>query len=260
MKRFLLEACVDSVTSAMAAVIGGADRLELCSNLIIGGTTPDLALFKEIRKYSNIPIRVLLRPRFGDFHYDFHESQIILENISMYRAAGADGIVIGSLNPDGTLNVSQMEKFIKQAGNMGVTLHRAFDMCRDSMDTMRIAKAIGVDTILTSGQAQTCMQGREVIRQLTETAGEDLTILAGAGVLPSVIRQMYETTGVTAYHMSGKTVRDSAMVFRRDSVNMGLPGFSEYEMWETSEEEIRKAKNELLLCWEQATKKFTKNE
>lgn len=248
MSRFLLEACVDSVSSALAAVRGGADRLELCSNLIIGGTTPDIALYKEIRKYTDIPIRVLLRPRFGDFCYDGYEYSIILENIAMYKDAGANGIVIGSLNPDGTLNTKQMEGFVKAAGHMGITLHRAFDMCSDGMDAMGLAKEIGVDTILTSGQESSCIKGRDMIRQMVDVAGTDMTILVGAGVNASVIRQMYEDTRATAYHMSGKITRDSSMIFRRSSVTMGLPGISEYEIWETSEENIREAKKMLLSC------------
>lgn len=242
MKEFLLEACVDSVSSALAAARGGADRLELCGNLIIGGTTPDIALYKEIRKYTDIPIRALLRPRFGDFCYDEYEYSILLENIAMYKDAGVDGIVVGSLNPDGTLNVKQMEGFVRAAGDMGITLHRAFDMCSDGMETMHIAKSIGVDTILTSGQEGSCVKGSTMIKQMVEDAGDDMTILVGAGVSAPVIEQMYKETGATAYHMSGKSTKDSQMAFRRASVNMGLPGISEYEIWETSEENVRKAK------------------
>ncbi len=242
MKNFLLEACVDSVSSALAAVRGGADRLELCGNLIIGGTTPDIALYKEIRKYSDIPIRVLLRPRFGDFCYNEYEYSILLENIAMFKDAGANGIVVGSLNPDGSLNEKQMAGFVQVAGEMGVTLHRAFDMCEDGMETMRLAKSIGVDTILTSGQESNCVKGAAMIKKMVEEAGDDMTILVGAGVSASVIKQMYEETKATAYHMSGKITKDSQMVYRNASVNMGLPGISEYEIWETSEENIRVAK------------------
>lgn len=251
MKNFLLEACVDSVSSALAAVRGGADRLELCGNLIIGGTTPDIALYKEIRKYSDIPIRALLRPRFGDFCYDEYEYSILLENIAMFKEAGANGIVVGSLNPDGSLNEKQMAGFVQAAGDMGVTLHRAFDMCKDGMETMHLAKSIGVDTILTSGQQGSCVKGTVMIKKLVEEAGDDMTILVGAGVSASVIRQMHEETGATAYHMSGKITKDSQMVYRNLSVNMGLPGISEYEIWQTSEENIRAAKGILLDCQNQ---------
>lgn len=242
MKKYILEACVDSVPSALAAARGGADRLELCSNLIIGGTTPDIALYKEIRKYTDIPARALLRPRFGDFCYDEYEYNILLENIAMYKDAGINGIVIGSLNPDGSLNVKQMEGMIRAADGMGITLHRAFDMCSNGMETLHIAKEIGVDTILTSGQEASCSKGWEMIKAMVEEAGDDMTILVGAGVSASVIKEMHEKTGTTAFHMSGKITKNSLMQFRRETVNMGLPGISEYEIWETSEENIRKAR------------------
>lgn len=242
MKKFILEACVDSVASALAAERGGADRIELCANLVIGGTTPDINLFREIRKHSQIPARVLLRPRFGDFCFDDYEYEILLEDVRMFREAGADGIVVGSLNPDGTLNERQMEGFVKAAGDLGVTLHRAFDMCVDPYDTFCKAKSMGIDTILTSGQAPNCLEGQALIADLVQVAGDDMTILVGAGVNASVIEKMYGLTKATAYHMSGKVTKDSAMTFRRETVNMGLPGLSEYDIWQTDEEYIRKAR------------------
>ena len=104
MRRFTLEACVDSVESAIAAKKGGADRLELCSNLIIGGTTPSLGLFRNVKKHCDLPIHVLIRPRYGDFHYTDEEQQVMLEDIETFRKEGAAGVVIGALNPDGSLN------------------------------------------------------------------------------------------------------------------------------------------------------------
>lgn len=245
MSDFILEACVDSVASALAADRGGADRIELCGNLVIGGTTPDINLFREIRKHSQIPARVLLRPRFGDFCYDDYEYEILLEDIRMFREAGAEGVVVGSLNPDGTLNERHMEGFRNAAGNMGMTLHRAFDMCVDPYDTFYKAKSIGVDTILTSGQAPNCAEGQKLISELVSLAGEKMTILVGAGVSAPVIEKMYGLTKATAYHMSGKNTIDSAMTFRRETVNMGLPGLSEYDIWQTGEEHIRNARQVL---------------
>lgn len=245
MKQYILEACVDSVASALAAAEGGATRLELCGNLIIGGTTPDLALFREIRKYTDIPIRVLLRPRFGDFCYDEYEYQILLENVAMFKDAEADGVVIGCMNPNGTLNIEQMEGLVREAGGIGVTLHRAIDMSRDGLETLRAAKAIGVDTILTSGMENDCRKGSDMIRKMVEAAGDDMTILVGAGVSAAVISELYEKTGAKAYHMSGKVSVNSPMTFRRENVSMGLPGFSEYEIWQTSSFNIRKAKEVL---------------
>lgn len=245
MGKYVLEACVDSVQSALAAERGGADRIELCANLVIGGTTPDINLFHEIRKHTQIPARVLLRPRFGDFCYDEHEYEILLEDIRMFREAGAEGIVVGSLNPDGTLNEHHMEGFKRAAGNMGVTLHRAFDMCADPMKTIEKARSMGIDTILTSGQAPDCLAGSGLIADLVSLAGQDMTILVGAGVSAPVIEQMHRLTRAKAYHMSGKITMNSRMAFRRETVHMGLPGLSEYEIWQTGEENIRKAREVL---------------
>ena len=125
--NYLLECCVDSAYSARMAKKGGADRLELCSNLVIGGTTPTLALYEQIRKQTGIRIHVLIRPRFGDFLYSEDETALICKEIDAFRAAGADGVVIGSLSPDGSLCTEQMKRFREHARDMSVTLHRAFD-------------------------------------------------------------------------------------------------------------------------------------
>ena len=118
MKEYILEACVDSVESAMAAVEGGADRLELCGNLIIGGTTPGPWLFDEIRKRSDIRIHALIRPRFGDFCYTEEEFILIREAVREYKKLGAEGVVIGCLNPDGTMNMEQMKILMEEAEGM----------------------------------------------------------------------------------------------------------------------------------------------
>ena len=116
MKDFVLECCVDSVESALEADKGGADRIELAANLIIGGTSPSIALYNEIRRQSDIKIFVLLRPRFGDFHYTENEFKILKEEVAMFRDAGADGVVVGCLNVDGTLDLEKMEELVKEAG------------------------------------------------------------------------------------------------------------------------------------------------
>ena len=162
MKEYILEACVDSVESAMAAVEGGADRLELCGNLIIGGTTPGPWLFDEIRKRSDIRIHALIRPRFGDFCYTDAEFSMIKHAVEDFRKMGAEGVVFGVLKPDGTLNMEQMKELMEAAGDMSVTLHRAFDVCVDPIETMEQAISLGINTILTSGQRNVCLQGADL--------------------------------------------------------------------------------------------------
>lgn len=245
MKDYILECCVDSVESAIEADKGGADRIELAANLIIGGTSPSIALYNEIRRQSDIKIFALLRPRFGDFHYTENEFKILKEEVAMFREAGADGVVIGCLNTDGTLDVEKMEELIKEAGDMHVTLHRAFDMTKDPFETLELAKKLGIKTILTSGQKNNAREGKELIKELVEKAGEDIEILVGSGVNAEVIKEFLEDTNATSYHMSGKINLDSKMEYRKEDVSMGLPMMSEYTICQTSAEKIREAKEVL---------------
>lgn len=244
-KKYLLECATDSVESALAAARGGADRLELCSNLIIGGTTPTMALFDEVRSYSDIPLFILIRPRFGDFLYSDYEANVICREIEMFQKAGAQGVVIGSLNRDGSLNEEHMKRFIEKAKDMSVTLHRAFDMSADPIATLEKAKALGVNTILTSGQAPSSLEGIDLYEKLLEKANGELTILAGGGIKAATIKTLLEKTSLTAFHMSGKIVVESEMQYRNPVVSMGLPGISEYNIWLTDEKNVREARTVL---------------
>ena len=239
MSSYLLECCVDSVESAINAAQGGADRLELCSGLVIGGITPTLSLYDRIRRHTDLPIRALIRPRFGDFLYTGEEISVMEGDIRSFRRAGAQGVVIGCLTADGSLNLEAMKRLIDAADGMPVTLHRAFDMSRDPLETLEQAKALGVDTILTSGQADICIHGIPLLNRLYEQAAGGITILAGAGINEEAVRVLLERTSLTAFHMSGKQVLESAMRFRNPNVSMGLPGLSEYEIWRTATDSVR---------------------
>ena len=137
MNKPLIEACVDSYASCMAAAKGGADRLELCANLAIGGTTPSAAVFKQVQRDCDVKINVLIRPRFGDFLYTEPEMEEMCEEIKMFRDLGANGVVIGTLTPDGQLDLEKMRRLMDCAGGIDVTLHRAFDMTRDPYEIGR---------------------------------------------------------------------------------------------------------------------------
>lgn len=245
MTDFILEACVDSVESALAAARGGASRLELCGSLVIGGTTPNPWLFQEIRKHTDIRIHVLIRPRFGDFCYTEEEFILIREAVREYKKLGAEGVVIGCLNPDGTMNMEQMKILMEEAEGMSVTLHRAFDVCADPYETMEQAISLGIDTILTSGQKNVCTLGTELLKDLVEKSAGRIRVQVGSGVNAEVIREVYPKTGVTTFHMSGKKTLDSEMKYRKEGVNMGLPSLSEFEVWRTDENAIREARQVL---------------
>ena len=244
----ILEVCVDSYASAMAAIAGGADRLELCSALSVGGLTPSAALLKQIRRVSNIPIRCLMRPRGGDFLYTPEEMEQMSMEMVALREAGADGFVIGCLDADGELDGNTMKPLLKEASGLGLTLHRCIDVSRNPEDTYRRAMALGFDTVLTSGGAGKCVDGMETIGKLLNIrdAGNGPEILIGAGVNAKVIRAFRERFPQSrAFHMSGKTEVESAMRFRREGVPMGLPGLDEWHIPVTSEEAVREAKQAL---------------
>ena len=245
MGKYTLEVCVDSAESAEAAAKGGADRVELCANLVIGGTTPPEALFEKIRSLTDIRVNVLIRPRYGDFLYTEYEFDMISRSVARFREMGANGVVIGCLLPDGSLDMERMKRLVELAGPMDVTLHRAFDMCRDAYEALDQAAALGIRTILTSGQKENSWAGRELIAGLVKESGGRVDIMAGGGVDAGKIRELIPATGAGSYHMSGKVVLDSGMVSRREDVSMGVPGMGEYEIFRTSEAKIREAREVL---------------
>lgn len=244
----LLEVCVDSLASARAAIAGGADRVELCSALAIGGLTPYCSLLQQIRQESSIPVRCLMRPRAGDFLYTPEEVDLMAMQIRVLKAAGADGFVIGCLTPEGFLDKTAMGPLIEAAGGAPLTLHRCIDVSRDPCQTYRDAASLGMDTILTSGGAGNCRSGMETIGQLLSLRDKmnGPEILIGAGVNAAVIsdfRKQYPNA--VAFHMSGKTDIESGMIFRREGVPMGLPGLDEWHIQQTEVEAVHMAKQAL---------------
>ena len=241
----LLEICVDSLASARCAIAGGADRLELCSALLAGGLTPYEGLLRQIRAESNIPIRCLMRPRPGDFLYTREELDLMRQQILALKKAGADGFVIGCLTAEGDLDVAAMKPLIEACGGCGITLHRCIDVSRDPLETYRKAGSLGIDTVLTSGAAASCKAGQAVITQLIALrhAEKGPEVLIGAGVNADVIRHFRQTIpGARAFHASCKTELESAMVFRREGVPMGLPGLDEWHIQQTSEAAVHAAR------------------
>ena len=240
MGRGFIEGCVDSHASALAACRGGADRLELCANLAIGGTTPSAALFRQVRRDCGVPVNVLIRPRFGDFLYSEAEVEEMAETVRLFRDLGADGVVLGVLTPEGALDEAVMARLTAAAGGLDVTLHRAFDMTRDPLEALETAVSLGCRTILTSGQAGDALTGAETLRAVLARAGDRIEIMAGCGVRKENIREIHRRTGVLTFHTTGRRGPvDSGMVYRKAAVSMGLPSLSEYELWRTDEEEFR---------------------
>lgn len=246
----LLEICVDSLASARAAIAGGADRLELCSALAVGGLTPYCALLEQIRAESHIPVRCLMRPRAGDFLYTREEVALMAAQIRQLRASGADGFVIGCLTAEGMPDTAAMAPLIAAAEGAGLTLHRCIDVSRDPEQTYLTAASLGIDTVLTSGAAASCTAGKKTIAALLELRDrmDGPEVLVGAGVNAGVIRSFRaEFPQVCAFHMSGKGDIPSAMRFRREGVPMGIPGLDEWHIQQTNLDAVRAARAALDL-------------
>ena len=240
----VLEICVDSLSSARAAIRGGADRLELCSALAIGGLTPYEALLRQIKAESDIPVRCLMRPRAGDFLYSPEELEMLRQQILQLKEAGADGFVIGCLTAEGDLDMAAMAPLVEACDSRGITLHRCIDVSRDPVQTCLDAGRLGIDTVLTSGGAGNCLAGMDTIGRMLALSGPQ--VLIGAGVKAPVIQKFREAfPEAEAFHMSGKCEVESAMVFRREGVPMGLPGMDEWHIQLTSEEAVREARRAL---------------
>lgn len=241
MKKIILEVCVDSVESAVNAEKGGADRVELCSNLIIGGTAPSLALFEEVKRRISIPVRVMIRERFGDFLYTEPEKNVMLESVRKFRDAGASGIVFGCLMKNGEIDIEFSKKILGEAGNMSTTFHRAFDMCSNPLKALKQLEKLGVDTVLTSGQRNSCLEGKELIKKLVGMSKESsrIEIMAGAGLNADNAEEIYDCTKAAAFHFSAKKVVQSQMIYKNKNINMGLQEFSEYEKIEADESKVR---------------------
>ena len=242
MAKLILEICVDSLESVVAASRGGADRIELCANLIIGGTTPTESFIKKSLEVTDTPLNIMIRPRFGDFCYSDFELEVMEAEIKSAKNLGVNGVVFGVLLPDGNLNVPAMKRLRDAAGDMECTLHRCFDVCADAKTALEDAIEIGMTTILTSGQEADCITGVENLKKINEWAKGRIDIMAGAGLKTQYIKEIYEKAGITSFHMSAKERVTSPMIYKNEKVHMGLPGFSEYEKDLCKEELVAEAK------------------
>lgn len=219
--NFKLEICVDSVESAINSQIAGADRVELCDNLIEGGTTPSYGSIASARSNLNIGLHVIIRPRGGDFLYSDLEYDIMRRDVEICGENGVDGIVIGFLRADGTIDIERTARLVESAQPMSVTFHRAFDMCNDPVKGLEDIIAAGTSRVLTSGQKDNVPEGEELIKQLVELAGNRIIIMPGGGITESNIASVCKATNASEFHLTGRMVTESEMIFRRSGISMG---------------------------------------
>ena len=237
----VLEVCCTSITSALAAQDGGAQRIELCANLYEGGTTPSNGTIELVRKKLSIDINVLIRPRGSDFMYSGDEMDIIRRDIDRCKMIGVNGVVIGFLTPTGEIDTNRTREITDYAKPLSVTFHRAFDMCRDPYKALDQLVEIGVDRILTSGQRNKAPDGIELIAELVEKAGNQVIIMPGAGLTPENIKVFHKRVQAKEYHATLSEVVESSMRFRQDGVYMGgLAAIPEFSWKQASTEKIRR--------------------
>ena len=232
--RILCEVCVESAAGAIASRQSGADRVELCANLVEGGTTPSTGTVRVVRRATEGGLFVMIRPRGGDFLYSETELLTMEHDIDAMKAEGVDGVVFGLLTPDGTVDVERTARLTKRARPLGVTFHRAFDMTRDPHAALEALIELGVDRVLTSGQRDSVADGIELVGELVERAGDRIAVMPGAGATPENVRAIVDGTGAREVHVFAGKVQDSAMQFRNPGCTMGAPiARGEYELCET---------------------------
>lgn len=228
MKKIETEVCCYSVESCLTAAKSGATRVELCSSPYEGGTTPSAAAVRMARLVPGIELAVMIRPRGGDFLYSELEFGQMKGEIEFARECGADCVVLGVLNADGTVDVRRTGELVRAAAPMEVTFHRAFDTTPDLSQALEDVIEAGCKRILTSGGMNTAPAGIETIRGLAIQAAGRIEIMAGSGVNPSNAREL-AMAGVDALHFSAKAVRASGMRYH-SKVSMCAAGLPEFEI------------------------------
>lgn len=240
----LIEIAVFSLESAIAACQAGAHRIELCSAPAEGGLTPSEATMQLARKYVNIPIHVMIRPREGDFCYSETEFEAMMLDIATAKRIGLDGVVAGILNADGAVDKDRTAMLVAAARPMNVTFHRAFDMVSDQHKALEDIIATGCQRILTSGGRQKAPEGSPKLAKLVKQAAGRITIMPGSGINSSNIKQLAELTGAQEMHLSARTFIKGKMEFRQLKVTMGgTVTIPDFEIQTPDEKAIREILN-----------------
>ncbi len=234
-----VEICAYSLESCQHAEAAGADRIELCASPYEGGTTPSLGLLRRVRQAVRLGVHVMIRPRGGDFCYSESEFSVMQADLEAAREAGADGVVLGILRPDGRVDGHRTRALVEAAHPLPVTFHRAFDLTRDFDEALEAVLEAGCRRILTSGGANTAPEGLDQLARCVERAAGRLELMAGSGVNARNAAALL-ATGVDALHLSARSTRPSVMQFRRAGIAMGgLPEVPEYEVAYADVEKIR---------------------
>jgi copper homeostasis protein len=233
-----VEICVDSAEGAVAAERGGADRVELCDNLLEGGTTPSAGCIKVARRGVKVGLQVIIRPRGGDFLYTDRELEVMREDIRLAKDLGADGVVLGCLTAGGDIDVSHTGELLELARPMNVTFHRAFDMSRDPNRALEDLIKLRVDRVLTSGQEASCLEGLDLLAALEKQSAGRIIVMPGGGITPRNVGRIIAGTGVKEVHLSARSTVESAMQYRNPRVFMGGTLRPAEFTWKGTDEEL----------------------
>lgn len=240
MTDYLIEACVDTIAGALAAQQGGAKRVELCADLIVGGTTPSAGTIQLAVSQLAIPIHVMIRPRADDFVYDEYDLSVMAHDIRYTKETGAAGVVFGLLQPDGTIDTAATRRLTELARPLSVTFHRAFDLVTDPFTALDTLIELGIDRLLTSGQEATALEGSNLIAGLIRRAANRIVVMPGGGINEHTIARIAQSTGAQELHMSGRATVESPMQVRNPRVLVGgAPPPSEHSRQVTSSARIR---------------------
>jgi copper homeostasis protein len=233
----LVEACVDSVASALAAERGGARRLELCDALFDGGTTPSAGMIAACKEAVSIPLFVMIRPRGGGFVYSDAERDVMRRDVVVARELGADGVVIGGLRPDGVIDLGLVRFLMDSARGLPVTFHRAFDLTPDLVASLASLAEAGVHRVLTAGGASTAADGVKTLAELVRKAGSRLTVMAGGGVREDNVRALVSVSGVREVHVRLTRLMQSSETLGRREVRVRKPLPHDEAAWEETDEQ-----------------------
>ena len=236
-----IEICAASLTSALAAQNGGADRIELCTALEVGGLTPSPATILAVRKKLHIGVCVLIRPRAGDFVYSEDEWQIIQDDIIFCRDNGCDGVVVGCLKNDGTFDLDKMKKMADLAYPMDIICHRAFDRTNNAELALQQLIELKYQRVLTSGQAATAPEGKDKLKMLVALAENKIEIMPGSGIQISNLKELIEYTQAQHFHLTAKKIIQSNFIGNDTGVKFNLNSDRENDYWETDVELVRQA-------------------
>ena len=197
------EVCCPTLDAVAAAVAAGADRIELCERLDVGGVTPSEELIRAALEVAGtVPVNVLIRPREGDFVYDEAETAQMMDFIALCKRLGVNGVVIGALRPDGSVDMALMRKLVEAARPLSITFHRAFDECGDVFAALENIISLGIDRLLTSGHSADAWEGRYMLRELVDRAAGRIVIMPGCGITPANLPEIAAVTRAAEFHGS----------------------------------------------------------